>query len=196
MSRRRNMGWSRNRSPIPTIIRGSSSRSIRRPNGMTASRSPPRTLSSASKCCKRLQRARAITGNFIDIAKAEIVGPRKVRFTFKHAGNPADMILDRASCRFCPSIIGRARISPCRRSTPPLSSGPYKIGAFDLGRSITYERVKDYWAKDLPVMRGRYNYDKLVYDFFRDRRLRSKRSRPARPTSAGRSNLRRLAARL
>ncbi len=52
---------------------------------------------------------------------------------------------------------------------PILSSGPYKIEKVDPGRSITYVRVPDYWARDLPVNRGRFNYDRIRYDYYRDR---------------------------
>jgi microcin C transport system substrate-binding protein len=56
------------------------------------------------------------------------------------------------------------------RSTlePPLGSGPYRIGAYRPGGQITYERVDDYWGMDLPVNRGRYNFDQIVFDYFRD----------------------------
>ena len=50
---------------------------------------------------------------------------------------------------------------------PPLGSGPYKIGAYSQGTSVTFERRPDYWAKDLNVMRGRYNFDEIRYDYFR-----------------------------
>jgi len=52
--------------------------------------------------------------------------------------------------------------------TPPLGSGPYRVGAISPGRSIAYERVADYWAKDLPVTRGRYNFDHLRVEFYQD----------------------------
>ncbi len=52
---------------------------------------------------------------------------------------------------------------------PPLGSGPYTIGAFEQGRYIEYNRVTDYWAKDLPVRRGQYNFDTIRYDMYRDR---------------------------
>lgn len=52
--------------------------------------------------------------------------------------------------------------------TPPLGSGPYKIAKLDAGKSIAYERVADYWGKDLPVNRGRYNFGTMVYDYYRD----------------------------
>ena len=51
---------------------------------------------------------------------------------------------------------------------PPLGSGPYKIASFDIGKRITYERVKDYWAQDLLPMKGHHNFDTLIYDYYRD----------------------------
>lgn len=52
---------------------------------------------------------------------------------------------------------------------PPLGSGPYKIKAFKPGEYVTYGRRDDYWAKDLPVNKGRYNFDEVRFDYFRDR---------------------------
>ncbi|MDF1687055.1 MAG: extracellular solute-binding protein [Parvibaculaceae bacterium] len=52
---------------------------------------------------------------------------------------------------------------------PPLGSGPYKVGKFKAGAFITYDRVADYWAKDLPVNVGRWNFDAIRYEFYRDR---------------------------
>jgi microcin C transport system substrate-binding protein len=51
---------------------------------------------------------------------------------------------------------------------PPLASGPYRIGKVDAGRSITYERVKDYWGDKLPVNVGQNNFDRIRYDMYRD----------------------------
>ena len=51
---------------------------------------------------------------------------------------------------------------------PPLGSGPYRIKEFSAGRNIVYERVKDYWAKDLNVNVGSGNFDELHYEYFRD----------------------------
>jgi microcin C transport system substrate-binding protein len=51
----------------------------------------------------------------------------------------------------------------------PLGSGPYKVGRFEAGRYIEYERVKDWWGADLPVVRGFNNFDVLRFDFYRDR---------------------------
>lgn len=55
--------------------------------------------------------------------------------------------------------------------TPPLSSGPYKVGRHEVGRFVEYERVKSWWAADLPVSRGHYNFDRVRLEFFRDRQV-------------------------
>lgn len=51
----------------------------------------------------------------------------------------------------------------------PPGSGPYRIGNFDAGRFIEFERVKDYWAKHLPIRRGTHNFDIIRYEMYRDR---------------------------
>ena len=50
----------------------------------------------------------------------------------------------------------------------PLGSGPYTIDSLDPGRQIKYKRVEDYWAKDLPVNKGLYNFDTIIYDYYKD----------------------------
>ena len=51
---------------------------------------------------------------------------------------------------------------------PPLGSGPYRISRFAAGRFIEYERVEDYWGKDIPVNKGRYNIQSVTYEYFSD----------------------------
>ncbi len=51
----------------------------------------------------------------------------------------------------------------------PLGAGPYKVGKYEVNRYIEYDRVKDWWAADLPVNRGSYNFDTVRYEFYRDR---------------------------
>jgi microcin C transport system substrate-binding protein len=104
---------------------------------------------------------------YSDVTKIEKEGERGVRFHFKTADN-----------RELPQIIGQMPVlskaywsgRDFEKTTldPPLGSGPYKIAALDPGRSITYQRVSDYWAANLPVNRGRYNYDTIRYDYYRD----------------------------
>jgi microcin C transport system substrate-binding protein len=52
--------------------------------------------------------------------------------------------------------------------TPPLGSGPYRVKTVDAGRSISFERVENYWGRDLPVNRGRHNFGVIRYDVYRD----------------------------
>ncbi|MCH7957963.1 MAG: ABC transporter substrate-binding protein [Proteobacteria bacterium] len=104
---------------------------------------------------------------FADVKKAEKTGPRTVKFTFSGGEN-----------RELPLIVGQMPVLPRHfwegrqfEKTilePPLGSGPYRIKAFEPGRSITYERVKDYWGAGLPVNKGRYNFDIIRYDYYRD----------------------------
>ncbi|WP_336485422.1 extracellular solute-binding protein [Methylobacterium nigriterrae] len=54
---------------------------------------------------------------------------------------------------------------------PPLGSGPYQVGRLDVGRFIELERVRDYWAADLPVNVGQHNFDAIRYEYFRDRQV-------------------------
>ncbi len=110
-----------------------------------------------------------------NVVKAEKTGEHEVTFTFNAKGN-----------RELPQIVGQLMVLPkhywegkgpdgkprdITKTTmePPLGSGPYKIKSFESGRSITYERVKDYWAKDLPISKGQWNFDTINYTYFRDR---------------------------
>ncbi|MFI4995945.1 MAG: extracellular solute-binding protein [Hyphomicrobiales bacterium] len=54
---------------------------------------------------------------------------------------------------------------------PPLGSGPYRVGHFEQGRFIEFERVADYWAKDLGVNVGLNNFDKVRFEYYRDRQV-------------------------
>ncbi len=80
--------------------------------------------------------------------------------------------------RELPLILGQLPVLPRhywqdRDFTKPtldklMGSGPYEIAEVDPSRRIVYRRVEDYWGRDLPINRGRYNIDRLVYDYFRD----------------------------
>src|SRR5690606_30237259 len=52
--------------------------------------------------------------------------------------------------------------------TPPIASGPYLIDRYDTGRAITYRLNPDYWARDLPVRRGMFNFERIHYRFYKD----------------------------
>ncbi|MYZ50063.1 extracellular solute-binding protein [Propylenella binzhouense] len=108
------------------------------------------------------------------IEKAEKTAADEVTFTFDQARN-----------RELPNIIGDMPVLPRHwwegtgangrkrditqpTLEPPLGSGPYKIGAFEGGRSITWQRVADYWGADEPTRVGRYNFDQVKYVYFRN----------------------------
>jgi microcin C transport system substrate-binding protein len=108
------------------------------------------------------------------VVKAEKIGEFDVKFTFDSPGN-----------RELPHIVGELIVLPkhywegtdkegrkrdVSQTTlePPLGSGPYRIGDFVAGRSVRLERVRDYWAANLPVQVGQNNFDELRYEFFRD----------------------------
>ncbi|MBO3275555.1 extracellular solute-binding protein [Pseudomonas schmalbachii] len=104
---------------------------------------------------------------YADVDKVVVEDKLRVRFDFKHAGN-----------RELPLILGQLAILPKHwwatrdfaktNMEPPLGSGPYRIAKVDPGRSIRYERVKDWWGNDLPVNRGFNNFDAVVVDSYRD----------------------------
>ncbi len=104
---------------------------------------------------------------YANVSGVKKTGDREVKFSFSGGDN-----------RELPLIIGQMPILPkhywegrdFEKTTlePPLGSGPYRIESFDPGRSITYARIPDYWGKDLPVNRGRYNFESIRYDYYRD----------------------------
>ncbi|WP_284211706.1 extracellular solute-binding protein [Methylobacterium brachythecii] len=53
----------------------------------------------------------------------------------------------------------------------PLGSGPYRVARMDIGRFIELERVPEYWAADLPAAIGQNNFDRVRYEYFRDRQV-------------------------
>ena len=104
---------------------------------------------------------------YANVTRVEKTGPRTVKFWFRPGAN-----------RELPLILGQFPILPkaywegkdfAKTSLEtPLGSGPYTIESVDPGRSITYRRVPDYWAKDLPVNVGHYNFDHIRIDYYRD----------------------------
>jgi len=113
-------------------------------------------------------------GYYQNVVKAEVTGPREVTFTFDQAGN-----------RELPQITGQLTVLPKHwwsandangnpRSLSettleaPLGSGPYRVGEVKPGRSLSLERVSDYWARDLAVNVGHYNFNEVRIEYFRD----------------------------
>ncbi|WP_419898316.1 extracellular solute-binding protein [Roseomonas sp. USHLN139] len=102
-----------------------------------------------------------------DVSEVAAEGDHRVTFRFKTADN-----------RELAQILGQLTVLPkhwwegrdfaAPLLTPPLGSGPYRLESFEAGRSVTYRRVADYWAKDLPTRKGTNNVDVMRYEYFRD----------------------------
>ncbi|MGZ9101850.1 MAG: extracellular solute-binding protein [Rhodoplanes sp.] len=115
-----------------------------------------------------------LAAHYQHVVTAEQTGEHEVLFAFDQPGN-----------RDLPLIVGRLNVLPqhwwegadktgatrdvtATTLEPPLGCGPYRIKDFAPGRSIVYERVFDYWGKDLAVNVGRDNFDEIRFEFFRD----------------------------
>lgn len=104
---------------------------------------------------------------FSKVAKSERLSDHAVRFTFDAAGD-----------REIPLIIALMPVLPKHATnvaqfenttlSAPVGSGPYKVGKVDPGRSLIYERDRNYWGRDLPVNRGRFNFDEIRFDYYRE----------------------------
>lgn len=107
---------------------------------------------------------------YANVQKAEILSPRKVKFHFSGPKN-----------RELPQIIGQLPVLQKadweKRGFDKVTlekwggSGPYRIESLEPNRSITYVRRADWWGKDLAVNKGRYNFDRIRYDVYRDQTI-------------------------
>lgn len=105
-----------------------------------------------------------------DVVKAEAIDPNTVRYEFK-GDLTRDLPLVVAELPVLSKAYYTARPFDETTLDKPLGSGPYEIAAFKPGTYVTYKRRPDYWGKDLPVNRGRFNFDELRYEYYRDRTL-------------------------
>jgi microcin C transport system substrate-binding protein len=104
-----------------------------------------------------------------DVKKVEATSPARVKFTFAHNDN-AELPLILSQIAILPKHYWTEKGRDIGNTTlsPMLGSGPYKIGKVIPGRSIEYIRNPDYWGKDLPVNKGRWNFDRIVIDYYKD----------------------------
>jgi microcin C transport system substrate-binding protein len=102
-----------------------------------------------------------------DIDRVDILGDHRIRFVFSRSDNPV-MILRLGELPVLPEHHWRNRSFGDTTFEPGLNSGPYRITEVRPGRRLTFERVADWWGKDLPINRGKYNVDRLEVEFYRD----------------------------
>lgn len=105
---------------------------------------------------------------YANVANAEALDARTVRFTFKNAG---DRNLPFLLAKYLP-VLSKAywegREFTDTTLEVPVTNGPYVIDSFEAGKNIVYRRWDDYWGNDLPVNRGLYNFETVRFEYFRD----------------------------
>jgi len=107
---------------------------------------------------------------FRDIIAADILDPQRIRFRFARANRELHLVaaqLPVLSKRF----YSQHPFNPTDGQgamTVPVGSGPYLVAEILPGKSITYRKNPDYWARDLPVRRGMFNFDTIVVKYFKD----------------------------
>ncbi len=104
---------------------------------------------------------------YADVSKVTVENSHRIRFDFGATEN-----------RELPLILGQMPVMPAHYWADrkfegngldvPVGSGPYRIDSYEAGRSVTYERVDDYWAEDLSIRKGRFNFDRIKYEYYND----------------------------
>lgn len=108
---------------------------------------------------------------FKNIEKADILSPYKIKFTLSPESSRELIMIIGSMPIFSKKYWQDKNIHKVTLE-PPIFSGPYKVKSFDAGKSVTYERDKDYWAKNHPANIGYYNFDEIHYDYYRDETIR------------------------
>jgi microcin C transport system substrate-binding protein len=103
---------------------------------------------------------------FGDVSKAAVVGPRQVRFDFKRVSLELPLMV--GGIPVFSRAWGAGKPFDKIVMDIPIASGPYKVGRLNFGRDITYDRDPNYWARDLNVRRGLFNFDRVTYKIYKD----------------------------
>ena len=103
-----------------------------------------------------------------EVTSAEKRGPLTLRIHMSERATRQLPLRISSSMRILPEHYWATREFDKTTLEPPLGSGPYRIGEVKAGRTITYERVRDYWGKDLNVNVGRFNFDRIQYKYYQD----------------------------
>lgn len=102
------------------------------------------------------------------ITKAEAIDKYRVKFIFKKNETSRELPLIAGQLTIIPKHYWQVRDLSKATLEVPLGSGPYKIADYSAGKSIVLERVDNYWGKDIPVNKGMDNFDKIIFEYFRD----------------------------
>ena len=104
---------------------------------------------------------------YLDVDQVTVTSPDRALFKFKHNKN-RELVTNLGQMPIVPKHYWKDRDFSSPGLTIPVTSGPYKVKEMQPGRTITYQRDPNYWAKDLPACRGRFNFDQLHYIYFLD----------------------------
>ncbi len=104
-----------------------------------------------------------------DVIGAEALGPHRVQFRFAPEAAKRDLPMLVAALPIFSKAWWEGRDFSQPTMDIPLGSGPYAVDRVEAGRNVVYRRRADYWAADLPVNRGRWNFDTVTFEYFRDR---------------------------
>lgn len=102
-----------------------------------------------------------------EVQRVDQLGPHRVRFVFKRSGNPL-LILRLGEMPVLPRHYWQGRDFQATTFDPPVTSGPYRITQVMPGRRLVFERVKGWWGRNLAVNKGKYNFDRVEVEFYRD----------------------------
>ncbi|WP_296253439.1 extracellular solute-binding protein [Pseudomonas sp. UBA4194] len=102
-----------------------------------------------------------------EVLRVDVLGPRRVRFVFKRSGNPL-LILRLGEMPVLARHYWQGRDFQATTFEPPVTSGPYRITQVVPGRRLVFQRDRNWWGKDLAVNRGKYNFDRVEVEFYRD----------------------------
>ncbi|TDP72263.1 extracellular solute-binding protein [Roseateles toxinivorans] len=100
------------------------------------------------------------------VERVVVLDDRTVRFDLRQ--HTTDMVLATGNVRVFSRKWGGGKPFDEVVSEPPITSGPYVIGAVDMGRSLELKRNPSYWAKDLGARRGMFNFDRVIYRYYKD----------------------------
>lgn len=104
---------------------------------------------------------------YADVSKVVVINSHTIKFEFTH-GNNRELILIVGQLPVIPKHFWEKRDFAKSSLEIPLGSSAYKVKSMDIGKNIVFERVKNYWARNLAVNVGRYNFDEVRYDYYRD----------------------------
>lgn len=108
---------------------------------------------------------------FRDVKPPKIISESKIRFDFKEGALTRGLPVLIAQMPLLSKASFENRTFKETTLLPLLGSGPYKMLKVEPGRSVTYERVKNHWSEELPVYKGRFNFDTIRVDYYRDRTI-------------------------